>query len=264
LLNFDHFNNMEHINYPLQEKIQSFVAGDMDEASRKSFLSETARDAEAKEELAFSKSLSRALQNREMVAASLIISQVVAEEGFPPPSAPPAPSSGRTWMGLGAAALVVLLGWFGYQWSSGTGFFSSEAKELAASTLRPLENVLFLPSQGAGLTDLQAGMAAYDAGKYEDAARLLSAYERSRPDQAVQVYLGVSLLFSDRSADAVRPLAEASMSPEPPVQEAACWYLALAYLAQDKPDAAQQALSRIPADGIFGAQAQTLLTQLPK
>jgi hypothetical protein len=257
---------MEHINYPLQEKIQAFVNGDMDQSVRKSFLYETAGDKEAQEELAFSKSLSRALQNREMLAAAVIISQVVAEEGFPPPSAPASTASGTSkWVvGLGAAVLLTIASWVGYEWADRAGFFLTTAQELAVSTLSPLENVLYLPTQGAGLEALQMGMAAYDAGKYESAAQSLTTYLNTRAEPSVQVYLGVSLLLTDRPSEAVRPLADASLSPEPPVQEAACWYLSLAYLAQDKPDAARQSLNRIPTDGIFGAKAAALLQQLPK
>jgi hypothetical protein len=256
---------MEHINYPLQ-KIQAYVSGDMNESARKAFLGETSRDTEAQEELAFSKSLSRALKNRDMVAASVIISQIVAEEGFPPPSPPAAAiPSNRKWMlGLGAVALLTIASWLSYQWAAQIGFFQTDAQALAASTLRPLENVLYLPTQGAGLADLELGMSAYDEGKYEMAAKSLATYLSKRNEPSVQVYLGVSLLFNDSPSEAVRPLADATMSPEPPIQEAACWYLALAYLAQDKPEAARQALIRIPDVGIFGKDAQALLNQLPE
>jgi hypothetical protein len=87
---------MEQINYILQIQIQAFVNGELQANRRAGLLAQAAEDSTIAEELAFSKSLANALKNRELAAASAILSGVIAEEGFPPPPAPtlPAPWSG--------------------------------------------------------------------------------------------------------------------------------------------------------------------------
>jgi TolA-binding protein len=251
---------MENTNYPLQEKIQSFVSGDLDEAARRALLDQSGNDAATADELAFSQSLARALRHREMATAAAVLSSVIAAEGFPPP---PTPSVWAKWGGwaIGTAFVLALLT-AGYFWAESRDMFLSEHQKRSKSALEPLENVLFLPNEGEGLADLQSGMKAYDAGRYRDAARALTAYVAQRPDPSANVYLGVSHLLSGKTERAITPLTEAAKSPEPPVQEAALWYLALAYLADNQPDAARKTLEGIPPDSVFGEKAQTLLTDL--
>ena len=69
--------------------------------------------------------------------------------------------------------------------------------------------------------------------------------------------------MAHNSAEALAPLALAAQSSEPPVREAALWYLALAQLQQDKPQAARQSLLALPPDGIYSAEAAALLPLIP-
>lgn len=253
---------MENTNYSQQENIQSLVNGELDEAARQALLRQAEAAPELADELAFSHSLALALRHRDMAAASAVLSGVIAAEGFPPP-APATPSVWGKWATwLGGAALLVLLGIGGYRWADHRGLFRSEAQQLSRATVQPLENVLFLATDGQGLSDLQAGMAAYDARRYAQAARSLDTYLRNRPDNTARVYLGVARLLSGQAAQAVQPLADAAQSPEPPVQEAALWYLALAHLENNNPRAARQAAQALPPDGIYGAQARELLKKI--
>jgi Tfp pilus assembly protein PilF len=166
----------------------------------------------------------------------------------------------QTWTGIAALSLALLTG--AYFLAENQGFFLSESQKLSRATVQKLENVLFLPNTGNDLADLQSGMAAYDAGNYTAAARSLEAYVSRRGDNAARVYLGVSRLLSGQAEAAVAPLADAAQSPEPPVREAALWYLALAYLENDNPRAARQALEMMPDGGIYHERAKALLEKI--
>lgn len=251
---------MENINHTLQENIQSFVNDNLDAPGRQALLDQAQASPEVAGELAFSQSLTRVLHHREVVAAALVLQAVIAEEGFPPPPHTFGARKWWKWAGFGTLLLALFAGVF--FWADNRGLFASESQQLSRSVAQPLENVLFLPKDGPGLADLQTGMAAYDGGRYAGAARSLETYLARRPDNAARVYLGVARLFSGQADRAVQPLADAAQSQEPPIQEAALWYLALAHLENDNPYAARQALASIPADGIYGEQARILLEKL--
>jgi predicted Zn-dependent protease len=257
---------MENVNYTLQENIQSLVNGELDEKTRHALLEQVQAEPKVADELAFSQSLARALRQPELAAASAMLSTIIGEEGFPPPAAPPSPTlthiKGKWWIWAGVAVFTVLSLVGGYFWAGHTGLFASNTQKISGAVLQPLENVLFLPSSGQGIADLQMGMAAYEAGRYAEAARLLDGYVSHNPDNSARVYLGVAYLFSGQSKQAIPPLADVAQSPEPPIREAALWYLALAYLENNNSRAAVQALEAIPPDGLYGSQAQELLKKL--
>lgn len=253
---------MENINDPLQENIQSLINGELNPTARQALLAQAKAEPAVADELAFSQSLARALRFRETLATSAILSAVIAEEGFPPPPSPAATGGRKWWTWLGGATLLILFCTGAYFMAENAGFFSSESQKLSRANVQALENVLFLPNDGQGLRELQAGMAAYDARQYAEATRSLELYISRRPDHAARVYLGVARILSGRAADAIAPLSLAAQSQEPPIRESALWYLALAYLENNRPDEARQTLQSIPADGIYSVQAQELLKKL--
>ncbi len=253
---------MENINYPLQENIHSLINGELNLTARQALLEQAKTEPEVADELAFSQSLARALRFRDTLAASVLLSAVMVEEGFPPPSAPAASGGRKWWTWLSGATLLILFCTSAFFLAENAGFFSSESQKLSRANVQALENVLFLPKDGQGLRELQAGMVAYDAQQYAVAARSLDVYVNRRPDNAARVYLGVALILSSQAADAIAPLSLAAQSQEPPIQESALWYLALAYLENDRPDDARQTLESIPSDGLYGLQAQELLKKL--
>lgn len=251
---------MENTNYPLQEDIQALVNSELEETAKNALLEQLNTNPALVEQLAFSQSLALALRNREMVAASLILNQVIAEEGFPPPATPSYWGKWRTWAGI--STLVVMMFTGSYFLAESQGLFRSESQELSRQAAKPLENVLFLPNDGDGLSDLKKGMEAYDKGDFATANQWLTAYVKLRPDNSAKVYLGIARLFAGKPKLALQPLTEASKSDEPPIQEAALWYLALAQLESSNEVAAKMTLQAIPVNGLFGDQAQELLKKL--
>lgn len=253
---------MENINYPLQENIQSLINGELNPTAQQALLVQAKTEPEVADELTFSQSLAHALRFRDTLAASVLLNAVIAEEGFPPPSSPAVSGGRKWWTWLGGTLLLTLFCTGAYFMADNAGLFSSESQKLSRANIQALENVLFLPNDGQGLRELQAGMAAYDARQYAEAARSLEVYISRRPDNAARVYLGVARILSGKAADAIAPLSLAAQSQEPPIQESALWYLALAYLENDRPDEARQTLEFIPAYGIYSVQAQELLKKL--
>ncbi len=257
---------MENTNYELQNNLQSLVTKQLGTDASRALAEQAKSSPEVADELAFSQSLALALRNRDMVAASLVIKGVIETEGLPPTEQTPTSTPGnRQWgLWLGSIALVLGLSVGGYFMAENQGWFLSTTERLAHDVAQPLENVLYLPQTGNGLADLQAGMAHYDAGRYAEAAEVLERYQSNQPDAAVGVYLGVARLLSGQPRTAIQPLADAANAVEPPVAEAANWYLALAYLANNQPNPAREALLRLPTDGIFAQQAALLLNKIPQ
>jgi hypothetical protein len=253
---------MENINYPLQESIQHYVNGELDDTKRRALLEKVGSEADTAEELAFSQSLALALRNRELVAASVLFGSVIAAEGFPPAASQLSRGLGKLKSWIIGTALVALLSVVAYFVAEQQGMFLTSSQKISRSAMVPLDNVLYVPADGSGLEDLQSGMAAYDAKDYKTAATALSKYSAKGGDNAARVYLGISRLLTGQEKQAIQPLALAAQSVEPPIQEAALWYLSLAYLANDQPDEAQHTLRLLPVDGIFGEQRQELLKKM--
>ncbi len=257
---------MENTNYELQDNLQSLVTNQLGSDASRALMERVKESPEMADELGFSQSLALALKHSDMVVASMVIKGIIDAEGLPPTDQTPAQTPGtRQWgLWIGSIALVLGLSVGGYFMAQNQGWFLSTSEQLAHDIAQPLENVLYLPQTGNGLADLQAGMAHYDAGRYAEAAQTLQGYQSKQPDAAVGVYLGVARLLSGQPQTAIQPLADAANAAEPPVAEAANWYLALAYLASNKPNQAREALLRLPSEGIFTAQAALLLQKIPQ
>ena len=249
---------MDSEHYILQEKIQNFATGNLDTHSRDTLLGQAEADPELADELAFGRSLVMALRHKEWAEANAVLKAAIATEGFPPP--PPMATRWSFWAAWAGGTVLLILLFGAVYWLPGRNNTQAEFQVLAQNALKPLENVLLLPDSGA--PSLKQGMTAYDAGLYQEASRLLDAYTKQRPEAAAKVYLGVSLLMSGRAKAAIKPLADATESPEPPVQEAAQWYLALAYIETGKVREAQEILGAMPKDGLFFAQAQDILNDI--
>lgn len=98
------------------------------------------------------------------------------------------------------------------------------------------------------LDDLTRALDPYRRDDYAEAASRLADVTRQYPDSAAgHFYLGVSLLFLDRPADAVAALqsAERLVPPEPGLASDVAWYLALAYQRAGQRERAAATLTRL-------------------
>ncbi len=244
----------------LQEQIHAFLVGEASDAEQKRLLEEAASDPEIAEELAFSKGLLNTLRYPDATTAVLVLRKVIAEEGFPP-SSPPFLIWKKIGVWLGGAALITLLVVSSYYF-----FINQQGKqppiyaEWAQAKLRPLENVFFVSPDS--LPILQQAMNAYDEKRYGEAARLLEKHLMQHNDNAARLYLGVCYLLNGRTDLAIPVLSIAAQSQEPPIQEAALWYLGLSYLKDGQLPLAKYTLEAIPPESVYGHDVIELLEKL--
>jgi TolA-binding protein len=248
---------MENIHPSLQEKIQSLVNDELDDASAAQLREQAKNNPALADEVAFSQSLARALRHPEMRAAQTVLKNVIAEEGFPPPARS---FAWKTWLGI--ASVVLLLGSATYFTARETGLLLSESQRISRNALQPLENVFFVSNENQPVAALREGMQYYDNGDYQKAAQWLQEYLKKQPDDAARLYLGIARLMERAPEKAVAALEIAAKSPEPPVREAALWYLALAQLENDQTARAKETLNLLPPDGLYGPQAAELLEKM--
>ncbi len=98
---------------------------------------------------------------------------------------------------------------------------------------------------GTALAD--RGMAAYLAGDFREAARLLGEASELDPAPAVHFFLGIARLKIGASADAIAALALAAAPPDNPYAAEAHLYLSKAWLGLGDADSALVHLGRVSA-----------------
>lgn len=164
-----------------------------------------------------------------------------------------------------AASAVLLLG----------VLVAREALEPGGGTGRlarvePLPYTLVAPraAEEAGRAPFDEGMAHYLARRYRRAAEALAGAEAALPpgtllDQA-RLYRGVSLLLDGDPGRAVASLEAAARSPVFPLADRARWYLAQAWLAQERPEAAVPLLEILGRESpVYAERALRQLESLP-
>ncbi len=114
---------------------------------------------------------------------------------------------------------------------------------------------------------VQAALLKYESGEYDAAIPLFEeALESYNKDSSIlNLYYGISLLGSRKSAEAIKPLGKATQNREDsvPLQRASTWYLALAYLAEGKKEACRENLSELIREpGDYHNQAVNLKKEM--
>ena len=159
-----------------------------------------------------------------------------------------------------AASLLLLIGFFGW-WA----LQSPTPTELAARNFEqlPVQAFMGLDSNAAQLTRKEAHQA-YIAEEYQVAIEKFSELTQLEPDElSYQLYLGVSQVGIQASADAVASLQPLAESEDQSVREEAAWYLALAYLQMDNAAAASPYLEQLVHSGGYrSGRAEQLLEVL--
>jgi tetratricopeptide (TPR) repeat protein len=85
-------------------------------------------------------------------------------------------------------------------------------------------------------------MTAYTAGRYADAASGLEAVVSTRPSASALLFLGISYLMLDRTADGIGALQRCLQAGDAAYTEDAQFFLAKAYLRSGDHAAAARAL----------------------
>ena len=194
-------------------------------------------------------------------------------EAIDGPSARQVPRIAARWR-LGwaaAAALVVLAVLFLYRAAAPAPPGEASRWDALAIAKAPYplpdpdESLLWRSGSGNVAGRFAEGMAAYEAGDFEPAARLLAkAVEESPRDDRARFYLGVTLLLLRRPAEALEPLERAAAASAAGVRLEARWYLALASLQSDRTERARAILQGVAADrqGSRAQEARALLARI--
>ncbi|MFN4080397.1 MAG: tetratricopeptide repeat protein [Saprospiraceae bacterium] len=245
----------------MQEKIRRLVNGDLSPAEQIDLINQARRDPELAKEIEFSRGLALTLRQPEMTAVSALIAQTIRQEGFPPPPAPGL--TGMVWKWIaGIMGLALISG--GLFWASASGFWDSREQRIANRFVQPLENILHTPEVRSDLIDLNAGLTAYERGRYAEAIPLFERQMRNQPDNNVRLYLGTAYILAGQPEKSIGMLEIAANSQELPIRETALWYLVLAHLKLQDPEAAQAALKRMEPSAFYADQVSQLKTQLEK
>lgn len=110
----------------------------------------------------------------------------------------------------------------------------------------PAAALLFRGGEERGQDALLEGIAAFRRDDYPAAARLLGRAAKQQPGIAeAHFYLGVSLLFLERSAEARAALERAEAVAEGDLARDAAWYLAIAHYASGDKKAAARSLEKV-------------------
>jgi hypothetical protein len=246
-------------DHTFQEKLQTYISGTLDEAERVAFEAELKANEMAKLEAEFSRDLADALRDREKDQVATVIRQVIATEGFPPPSQPS--TLLKAGLSVAGLTLLALLSWGVYTYGGNRNWWGNNEPEYLKSYLLPLENVIGIPDESLIAPVLQDGLAAYDRADYKHAASTLSKHYLLTKELNVGLYYGTALLLDERPAEAIKVLELVQNANDLPVRESAQWYLALAYLKTKNVANARAILNQIPPDGLYGPQAKQLLAE---
>lgn len=97
---------------------------------------------------------------------------------------------------------------------------------------------------------LEEALAPYQSDNYAEAARRLEELRKKYPRMAeAPFYLGICQLFLNQNEAASKSLKDAVNLAEPPLSQAAAWYLALAFHRQGKDDLARPLLEAVCKTG---------------
>lgn len=155
-------------------------------------------------------------------------------------------SSGTTWLVLVLLLLMVLAGLYFMKRQSDQPTVSTA--EIFAAHYEPFPNTINGKVRGdVGRVsdrelDFQQAMLLYDQGDYQEA---LVYMEGLSIDAVNLIYQGIALLETEQTAAAIQTFDEAIGLRDEEVQDAACWYFALAHIKAGNKVQAQIALQRI-------------------
>ncbi|MEQ8705070.1 MAG: hypothetical protein RIC19_14185 [Phaeodactylibacter sp.] len=161
------------------------------------------------------------------------------------------------WAAAAAAVLVLLVA--GYWMISSP---QQSAPALVTSYFEPYpDRVTTMGSEADALTE---AMAAYNAGRYEEALTLFGALPQgSLQMELLNLYTGTAALQAGQMDLAEQALAQTARSATA-YAPAGQWYLALTYLQQEKTALAKPLLEELRQGGAYKQKsAAELLDQLP-
>jgi hypothetical protein len=225
--------------YRLDEKIQDFLNGDLEESEKKELAEELSNSPEKLEAFRFDKGLHQVLQHRELFEVRDLVRQSIERTGPTNPRKRNFRPPRNGWLLLFGSLVIIALGIWGF------GHYQRAqqrtlAQQLSESYLSPLENVLLIDAETEPV--LSRGMQAYSQGAYTDAIVDLDNYFSRTADWNAGLYLGIALLLEQQVAESEVILQQVVEQGDHISSLEARWYLSLALLKQGEIEQAKSQL----------------------
>lgn len=162
----------------------------------------------------------------------------------------------RPWSIAASVAMLLAVGWFGYN-----AFSGMSNQDLYNAHFEPYPNTVYTITRSDGNQSLERkAFVAYESQDYEGAARLF--LEAGETIAHGNFYLAQVLLQLNRNEEAIELLAQ-SILEDSTFEAEANWYLALAYLKENNTESAKEVLERQVSEYDFKkAKALELLESL--
>ncbi len=226
----------------LDKQIQEYIAGQLSTEERADLESAILADPAVRSEYESHLALHRGIAQQERSLLKTNLEQVRRRQ-----------LQRRTWLILGIAVLLVLLGGLLYSW------WNAKTPEPSQYLAEAYPNVVHPVTRTNPTESYNQAFWYYEAAQYTEAAQQFALLLESNQDDALQFYYAMSLFNSQQYALA-RPTLEALESAGtteflPEVR----WYLALVYYQNNNLEQAKAVLQRLQASGAAFKQEEARL-----
>jgi tetratricopeptide (TPR) repeat protein len=237
------------------EQIERYLMQEMGAEELRGFEERLSKEAILKAEVEMQKDSMLAV---ELQAMSESLKKVASEESKPKGGAGglviPFLNS-RTIFAI-AAGLAIILGLF-----SVFNPFQSQEEKLFAEYYNP-DPGLPVPMSAVSHYDFYDAMVDYKAEKYDLALeKWKTLLAQDNKNDTLQYFVASSLLNLDDMEASIPMLVELSKRDDSRFKERATWYLALAYLKENKPESVKGLT--VPPSSIYHSRLQELQSNLP-
>lgn len=243
---------MEPQDYTLFE---DYLANELDAEVKAEFENRLAEDSDFKTEFETYKELSEHLQhefsNAEARAEVTSTIEKLGDDYFAETNSDKTSKGfNRSYLAI-AASIVIIIGFFGYNWFS-------------VPTYSDYNNYgdINLTVRGTQTEALKNAETAFNEGDYAEANVYFNKILKANPDNVdVQFYKGIALIETEKYGEADRILS-ALANGNSVYKYEATWYRALSQLKQKDTDGAIAILETIPQEADVYEKAQQLLKKL--
>lgn len=246
-------------NFEIEEKLKDLASGELSSQERTQLLEEAANSKELEQEVLFSQKLSMALRHKELLEVNNILKATMLNEPLPEPAV----GNRNIWALMIGFMIVSTLSIGIYAVGNQQNWWQSQEQRLFSQYFQPMENIIFMEGSDSFISDnLKQGMEAYDSKNYKDAIKKLNAYYELTKDANGGLFLGVSYLLDNQIELAISTLNKVIPNLEAVGQEAANWYLSLAYLKNGDKVMCKKILEEMPNNSLYEAEKESLLKKL--
>jgi len=198
-------------------------------------------DADFKQQFDFEKDLKQVIGEKEVgkLKAKLVgFEKEVSKDATPVRTL--TRTNYRKWAMAASVALLIGLGWFGYQ-----NFAGPDYDKLYDDNFQHYPNTVYAITRGESTETMErAAFSAYELGDYQTAIRNFNSIPKTDSNGYLDFYLGLSHLNLGQT-DEAKAFFEKVIASNAEFKPEAHWYLALAALKQEKKEEARRYLETL-------------------